>query len=283
MAGTVRWTGAAADADWATAGNWASVSGTPATPPGDDDVIIFDERSGSNSTITSNLDQSARDYQRIEFRPGFGLVGGSIGASGSPLICSVSNTSTASDPMVVFSASGATVYIGGSGETIDELRVNQTGNGRLVLTGGTVTRTVVESGAVVDVNDGVVLTTVNIKGGRVIDNDNSNTSTLVEVIGGTYVTKRPVTTLTVDGGQSTSKAAATVGTLNVGGGGRHVHESTGTVTTLNRRKGDYVVRADHTISTYNNYTKTGNIIIDPGYNDPTVSATTPIGDPSFAV
>ena len=36
--GTVRWTGATST-DWATAGNWAVVSGTPSTPPGPNDAV----------------------------------------------------------------------------------------------------------------------------------------------------------------------------------------------------------------------------------------------------
>lgn len=269
-----RWTGAAADGNWGTAGNWTAESGSPSTPPASDEIALFDHRSGANSDVTAGLSPSSIDLQGIIVRKGFS---GTIGGAGGGLDLDVSNTSTVSDPAVVWASDRGTLYIGAAGETIDKLCA--LGAGRVVITGGTVTELIADRGSNVSAVNGVALGTVYNKGGAVIDEGGSSGTTIV-ASGGRTVSKRSWTTITNDGANTElTNGAYTITTLNTYGSGTHKHDSSGTITTYNGVKGKIVGGDyDFTITTYNKYTGSSSVVQAPGGGNVTVTNQEYIGD-----
>lgn len=272
-----RWTGAATDGSWATAGNWTAYSGSPSTPPASDEIALFDHQSGTNSNVTGGLSPSSIDLQGIIVRPGYT---GTIGGAGGGLDLDVSNVTTVSDPKVIWASNTGTLYIGASGETTDLLIA--TGAGRVILTGGTFTTVVVDKGANVSAVAGTAIANVYNKGGTFADEGTSG-GTLLQATGGRSVSKRGWTTIVNDGAYTelAGGGSLAITTLTTFGGGEHKHDSTGTITTYNGAKGrlrggDY----DFAVSTYNKYTGDSSIIQQTGGGAVTVSATSYIGDDS---
>lgn len=267
MAGTTadiaRWTGAAGDGDPTNAANWIAQAGTPSTPPTDDEKALFDHRGAGN---VNGVDMSGVALGELEIR-GFP---GQIGTNGAPLQISASVLKINTEGRVALSGTftttridaGARVYLV-SGDCN-----NMTISGGVVLIG--------ESFTVAKDSSEKVL----VLGGEVTINANANAIVELEQQGGTVKTFRSVTTLGAKGGFTYTLNAAAVTAATVEGGATYYLLSSGTVTTMNLRRGTLTnvgTPFGATITTLNHYQTTGVKNLDMG--QVTVGTENPIGAP----
>lgn len=203
---------ASGQTDWSQVAAWTDGIGGAGTVPVSTDTVIFD--TGSDA-VTNGLSNAAVDLTSLSFTPGFT---GSVGNSGTSLNIAVFQTSTG---ILTYAGSG-TAYITAGTNGIWTARV--TGNGKLFLTGGTITILEVTRG-LCDVNDQVTLNskTVRLYGGSTaIDYKGSDSPTTIDIMGGSHYIRRAAATVNVYGGSvvyQVDKAAAAISSaLNVYGG-----------------------------------------------------------------
>lgn len=215
MAGTARWTPAAGGGSVATAGNWTTESGTPASPPGTGDTVLFDSRNNepvTGGTLTGTTGIEVQGYG------GNWAAGTTIPATTANVNCYGTLNNAAS---------------------ITTLNLQHTHGGRWVQTGGTVGTVNLGIGQL-DIGAGAVVTTLVNVLGTVTAEANGTGFTTATLYGGSLLSKRVATTVNLDGGAQSRflGASLTIGTLNVRGRSRHQHHSSGTITTANLENGE---------------------------------------------
>lgn len=239
---TRTWLGA--DGNWANTANWSG----GAVPVDGDDVVID---SGSVS-ITTGMNQSGISLKSLNITRGYT---GSIGTAGDPLLINVDHASATACRIAM---NRGYLYVNGS-MTVP-FRVDQcSGAGGVVLSGGTlagtpaivcgevgtlrVTSGVTVSGDVITCGIGLML--------------EAAVSGSVYMYRGTHAAYANIGTLVLGASATlTTKTTAAITTGTLHGQANHVHDSSGTIGTLNALPGSYHKPGgskDYTITTLNRY------------------------------
>lgn len=240
MAGTARWTPPAAGGAVDDTGNWTTVSGTPGSPPGTGDTVLFDSRNHGPVTGGSLTGTTGLEIQGY----------GGDWASGTSVPATTANVN-----------SHGNIY---NAASITTLNLQNTHGGKYVQTGGTVGTARVGVGQF-DIGASAVVTTLTNIAGNVTAAYNGTGFTTVNMYGGSLVTARAITTESLDGGSQVrvTGASTAVTTANVRGRSKHLHWSGGTIGTCNLEVGEMSIAGSPysaTITTLNGPRLTGRLV-----------------------
>lgn len=214
MAGTARWTPPAAGGSASDGANWTTESGTPANPPSTGDTVLFDSRNHGPVTGGSLTGTTGIEVQGY----------GGDWAAGTSIPATTANIN-----------SHGTLY---NAASITTLNLQNTHGGKWVQTGGTVGTARVGVGQF-DIGASAVVTTLtNIMGN--VTAAAGTAFTTVNMYGGSLVSARAITTENLDGGCSVRIVGSgiAVTTVNVRGRSKHLHWSSGQITTANLEVGE---------------------------------------------
>jgi hypothetical protein len=240
MAGTARWTPPAAGGSVSDTGNWTTDSGTPASPPGAGDTVLFDSRNHGPVTGGSLTGTTGIEVQGY----------GGDWAAGTSIPATTANIN-----------SHGTLN---NAASITTLNLQNTHGGKWVQTGGTVTTARVGVGQF-DIGASAVVTTLTNIMGNVTAAYNATGFTTVNMYGGSLVSARAITTENLDGGCSVRIVGSglAVTTANIRGRSKHLHWSSGTIGTANLEVGELSIAGSPysaTITTLNGPRLTGRLV-----------------------
>lgn len=221
MAGVARWTGTT-DAIITNAGNTATVSGTPADPPGAGDTLIFDERS-SISVISGSL----TGLTEVDIRPGYR---GNFGSPANIVTLSATTVKAQLSGTFYWTCSATSFTLTGTG-----------GGGTLWLSGGTIT-TFTASDSTINIGASVVITNYRAARCNAVISYNATAFTDSQIVGGFTTIDRSMTTALLDNAArvimtGVGASGNLTGTLTVTGGSTYNQRSSGTCTTANLLNG----------------------------------------------